>query len=40
MMMVVNPNSLTAITEYKGQTNATGNNMTQNNNGTGNVDVD
>jgi hypothetical protein len=40
VMMVVNPNSLTAITEYNGQTNATGNNMTRNNNGTGNVDVD
>ena len=39
VMMVINPNSVTAFTEYKGQpNNPTGNNPTRNNNTTGNED--
>jgi hypothetical protein len=44
MMMVLNPDSVTAVTEYKGQTNnttgnnTTGNNPARNNNPTGNED--
>ena len=39
VMMVINPDSVLAVTEHKGQTNnATGNNTTRNNTPTGNED--
>ena len=39
VMMVINPDSVLAVTEHKGQTNnTTGNNATRNNTPTGNED--